>query len=207
MSGVWAQTEVPEVRVNKHPLLDLYVFAKGDFGLPLSCSSLIISKCGDLLPMGADAGLGVGFHMPNSNWKYAFRTGYHYQNYTYAKLYSQKGISLHYLSLDARFAYFTYLYAGVQSYILLSSSLPNDLPQEYLGYNIECFSPASIKPYIGLAIPLTKNLSVDLSMGYWFMIFNKRKTKMYLLHDPSSFTTTFEVGLTYRIFTSGKRQQ
>lgn len=210
MSGVWAQTEVPEVRVNKHPLLDLYVFARGDFGTSITCYSLISNKCNDLLPLGGSAGVGVGFHMPDGAFKYSLRTGYHYQNYTYTKLYSQKGISLHYLNLDVRVTYFTSLYAGIQSNILLSSALPADLPQEYLGFNIEYFSPATIKPYVGFAFPLTANLSVDLTIGLEFLQFNTRKLKTYLLNsslEVDNYAAAFEVGLTYRIFTSGKRQQ
>lgn len=211
VSGVWAQAEVPKVHANKHPLFDLYVFAKGDFGvLPIDCTSLVNSKCTALEPMGADVGLGFGFHMPNGFVKYAFRTGYHYQNFTYTKLYNHKGISLHYLHLDARVNWFNISYAGIQSNVLLSSSLPSNLPQEYLGFNIQCFSPATIKPYIGLAIPATKNLSVDFTFGCEFMIFNAQKMKTYLLNQNiNTFTASLvlEAGLTYRIFTTGKRQQ
>lgn len=210
ISSVWAETRVPEVHAGKHPLLDLYVFARGDFGMPMNCQSLISSKCDALEPLGADAGLGIGFHMPDGAFKYSLRTGYHYQNYTYTKLYSQKGISLHYINLDARVTFFDCSYFGMQSNILLSSSLPNDLPQEYLGFNMECFSPATIKPYVGFAFPLTANLSADFTFGGEFMLFNKRMMKTYLPYNTigiDTYALIIEVGLTYRIFTSGKRQQ
>lgn len=206
--GVSAQTVVPEVSVRKHALLDLYAYGAGTVNIHHEICSLVDRDCEKLLSLGATVGMGVGFHMPNGLWRYMLRVGYHYQNITYFGHYHEKGINLNYLNIDARVSLYTWLVFGIRSNVLLTQSLPSDLPQVYYGYNIACFNPATLTPYMGFGVPVSSNLSMDFIWGFEALpMLNAKQVKSSLLEYGDYYGQfCFEVGFTYRLFTSGKRQ-
>jgi len=207
MMPLRAETIVPEVQVKRHALVDVYVFTRAHWGTPPYYINAICTEDEDLRPAGAKVGASVGFHMPDGVWRYQLGVGYHYQNFTYKGRYDQKGISAHYLNLDVRFMW-SIVQFGLETDVLLSPPDVPKLQRPYWGYNEHIFTPATLAPYVGLAMPIVPNLFFEGRMGVVVLTpFDKQQIKYYLLDKPILLGCQFEFGFSYRIFTSGKRQR
>lgn len=199
-----AQERVVDVSAREHPLLDIYLYGLGQANLGTSVRSLTTDRS-TLIETGTTLGVGIGYHQPYANLYPSIRVGYNYKNHSFVGSQYPGGISTHWLNLNLQIKY-SWIMLGVESNVQLSHSLPHPLPWDCLGITPDCFNPATLGIYVGWDFPIIDNLFVTMIMEYEpITCFNNKRLGNHLMDAPTNTGLLYKLGLSYRIFTTGKK--
>lgn len=133
--------------------------------------------------------------------------GFKQEHFHYAKLSQQGGVYLNYIPVRVFLNFNRFFQLGIRWDNLVDSRISSNEKFSYSGLNEDCFNKKTFVPYFAFNFQLLPDLGIIIKYNFAITsALNYEKIDYYnMCHNFGILPLSFEFGINYRIFTTGKR--